>query len=293
MMKNQLNVRDGQDGLTNYLHTIKGHELLTRDQERMLAGQYQDQGDIDAGQRLVQANLRLVVSIAVGIHRFSSRYALEDLIQQGNMGLVHAVEKYDGRKKTKFSYYATFWIKAYIYQYIMNNYSIVKIGKTQAQRKLFFNLHKTKQALYRQGLDATPSQIAERIGVTPREVTEMDNQTAHRPLPLNAPVNSDSREQRSDHFIIEEASAEDQLADHQMVEILHQILDKFKQHLDDRELAILEQRIVSEEPSTLQSLGDYFGVSRERIRQIEKYIIADLRKFFKNQIPDFNSYLVN
>jgi RNA polymerase sigma-32 factor len=291
MMQTASDYNTRPDALTRYLREIKGHELLTKEQQRTLVRRYHESDDVEAAHRLVRANLRLVVKIAMGYHINSKSVTLIDLIQQGNVGLVMAVKKYDPQKKTKFSYYASFWIKAYIFKYLLDNFSSVKIGKTQAQRKLFFNLRKTKEKLRSQGLPATAERIADTLGVKADQVREMEKRMEFRDQSLNAPWGPNSEEQLVDHLHGKDQSVEEILAGRQIGQILHRIIAEFNFSLTQREQEILNRRIVAREPLTLQKLGDRYGVSRERIRQIEKAILRKMRLFFLSQIPDMHSWL--
>lgn len=279
------------DILGLYFKDIKQHELLTREQEIELVHRYRDRDDDDAGRQLVQSNLRLVIKIAKEFYSGTDRYSLNDLIQQGNVGLIQAVRKFEPARRTKLSYYASFWIKAYIYKYLLDNYSSVKIGKTQAQRKLFFNLRKTKEKLKRQGLAATPEQIARTLGVKVSAVKEMQTRMQNNDQSLNAPSRMRDNEELLDNLEAQNDSAEDRLGSRQLVRMLREFISQFKSHLNLREREILERRIVAQEPLTLQKLGDQFGVSRERIRQIEARIIRNLKQYLKSEIPDFQFYL--
>jgi len=281
------------DSLESYFNEIKDHELLTREQERELANQYRKGHDESAADRLVRANLRLVVKIAKDHHINTRRMALSDLIQEGNLGLVHAAKKFDPDKQTKFSYYAAYWIKAYIFKHIMDNYSSIKIGTTQAQRKLFFNLKKTREKLLRQGLRPTPERIARAVGVKPEEVIEMTERMAHEDRSLNEPSVTRSQEEILDNINDNSSSSEEIVAQHQMRHLLDNILSEFKTDLTRREKEILQKRLLSNEPWTLQRLGEKHGVSRERIRQIEAGIIKKLRAFIQMRLPDYNSYQIN
>ena len=290
-MKNSANTMSFNDTLSAYFKEISNHELLTREQERDLSNRITKHNDQSAAERLINANLRLVVKIAKNYHSHSDRYALSDLIQEGNLGLVHAVRHFDPAKNTKFSYYAAFWIRAYILSYLMKNFSSVKIGTTQSQRKLFFNLKKTREKLRRQGLQATTEQIAEYVGVKPSEVEEMETRMSHRDKSLNAPLRTEGQGQMIEHIKVENESIEETVAGMQMHSLVKQLLARFKPSLDRRERDILEERIVAEEPLTLKTLGDRYGVSRERIRQIEGNIIRKLRHFFRTEISDYNAYM--
>jgi RNA polymerase sigma-32 factor len=280
-----------QEGLECYYKQIRNHELLTRNQEKKLIQQYQQADDGMAADRLVRANLRLVVKIAHQYHHAEGRYALGDLIQQGNLGLMNAVQKFDARRKTKFSYYAAFWIRANILKYMIDNYSFVRIGKTQSQRKLFFRLKKTKEALHREGLPSSARQIAQRIGVSVMEVEQMEQFMGPREQSLNTPCRQRNNEQLIDRLEDQHASAEEVLASWQLTRLLRRTIGKFKSSLASRELEILESRIVARDPMTLQKLGDHFGVSKERIRQIEANIINKLRIYMDAQLPDLEYYM--
>jgi len=291
-MSRVLGFQSQSDSLDSYFNAIKGHELLTKKQEGRLARRYLQNDDYDAANRLVGANLRLVVKIAREYYNSSSRFALGDLIQQGNLGLMHAVNKFNPDKQTKFSYYASFWIRAYIFKYLIDNFSSVKIGTTQAQRKLFFSLRKTKAKLRREGLPITPEQIARSLNVKVTDVEQMESRMQQQDRSLNAPSRSRTQEQAIDNLKAQHESAEEAVARQQMSDMLHNIIGRFKLRLSHREVAILEQRIVAHKPLTLQKLGDRFGVSRERIRQIETSIIRKLRAYLQTRIPDFQYYLI-
>ncbi len=292
-MTKKTNTFSESDTLSPYFRAISNHELLTRKQEKELAHRYLHHDDEAAAERLIGANLRLVVKIAKNYHNQSHRYALSDLIQEGNVGLVHAVRHFDPKKKTKFSYYAAFWIRAYILSYLIKNYSSVKIGTTQSQRKLFFNLKKTKEKLRREGLPATADQIARHVGVKTSEVEEMEQRMSRNDKSLNAPLRSRDQGQMIDLINVGDQSIEDTIAGVQMHQLVRKLLARFKPSLDRRERDILEERIVAEEPLTLKKLGDRYGVSRERIRQIEANIIHKLRSFFRTEISDFHAYMAS
>ena len=275
------------DPLQRYLAEIRRYPLLTREQERELAVKVFTENDPDAALKLITANLRLVVKIAFDFQNIWMQNLL-DLIQEGNIGLMQAVKKFDPYKNVKFSYYAAFWIKAYIYRFIMANWRMVKIGTTQNQRKLFFKLKKEKQALIDQGFDPHPKLLASRLGVSPDEVIQMDQRLDGWDLSLDQPVKDDSDTERIELVGTGQASAEDQLAQMQIEQILQRKIGEFREQLDGREREIFEQRMLSDAPLTLQEIGDKYGVSKERIRQVEKMLVNRLRAFIKEEIPDFN-----
>ncbi len=277
------------DPLQRYLAEISAYKLLTREEEKELGRRVQEEGDSEAAYILVTANLRLVVKIALEFQRVWMQNLL-DLIQEGNIGLMHAVKKFDPYKNVKFSYYASFWIKAYILKFIMDNWRLVKIGTTQGQRKLFFKLKKEKQKLIDQGFDPKPKLLSERLGVTEREIVDMDQRLDGWDVSLDAPVKDDSGTEKIEFLSSEVESTEDQVAKKEMETLLHNKITAFKNTMTPRELEIFEVRIFSDNPATLQEIGDRYGISRERVRQVEKNIIKKMRAFFKQEIPDFDFF---
>jgi len=277
------------DPLQRYLSEISRYRLLTRDQERELGIRVKEEGDTDAAYALVTANLRLVVKIALEFQRVWMQNLL-DLIQEGNIGLMQAVKKFDPYKNVKFSYYASFWIKAYILKFIMDNWRLVKIGTTQGQRKLFFKLKKEKQRLVEQGFDPKPKLLSERLGVSEREIVDMDQRLDGWDVSLDAPLKNDSETERIEFLSTESESVEEQVSKKEIELLLHNKITEFRKKMSPREIEIFELRIFSDNPVTLQEIGDRYGISRERVRQIEKNIIRKMRDFFKHELPDFASY---
>lgn len=277
------------DPLQRYLSEVSQYRLLTRDEERELAIRVFEDDDSDAAYALVTANLRLVVKIALEFQRVWMQNLL-DLIQEGNIGLMQAVRKFDPYKNVKFSYYASFWIKAYILKFIMDNWRLVKIGTTQGQRKLFFKLKKEKQRLIDQGFDPKPKLLSQRLGVSEREIIDMDQRLDGWDVSLDAPIRDDSDTERIDFLSMDGESAEDRMARKEMSALLRDKIAEFRQQLTPRELDIFDQRIFSDTPSTLQEIGDSYGISRERVRQVEKSVVVKMREFFKNEIIDFEAY---
>jgi RNA polymerase sigma-32 factor len=277
------------DPLQRYLSEISKYRLLTRDEERDYGIRVKEQADKDAAYVLVTANLRLVVKIALEFQRVWMQNLL-DLIQEGNIGLMQAVKKFDPYKNVKFSYYASFWIKAYILKFIMDNWRLVKIGTTQGQRKLFFKLKKEKQRLIEQGFDPKPKLLSERLGVSEREIVDMDQRLDSWDVSLDAPLKNDSETERIEFLSTENESVEEQVSKKEIELLLHNKITEFRKKMSPREIEIFELRIFSDNPVTLQEIGDRYGISRERVRQIEKNIIRKMREFFKREIPDFASY---
>ena len=277
------------DPLQRYLSEISRYRLLTREEERELGVRVQEYGDKEAAYILVTSNLRLVVKIALEFQRVWMQNLL-DLIQEGNIGLMQAVRKFDPYKNVKFSYYASFWIKAYILKFIMDNWRLVKIGTTQGQRKLFFKLKKEKQKLVDQGFDPKPKLLSERLGVSEREIVDMDQRLDGWDLSLDAPFKDDSDTERIEFLSTNTDSVEDTVAKKEIEALLHTKIAEFRKKMTRREKEIFDLRIFSDNPVTLQEIGDRYGISRERVRQVEKNIVRKMREYFKREIPDFASY---
>ncbi len=279
----------GFDPLRRYLYEIGKHDLLSREEETELAIRYKDKGDQEAAYRLVTANLRLVVKIAMDFQHFWMKNLL-DLIQEGNVGLMQAVRKFDPYRDVKFSYYASFWIKAYILKFIMDNWHLVRVGTTQAQRKLFYNLKKEKDRLLAEGLEPGPRLLAERMNVNERDVVEMDQRLNAWDVSLDAPVRDDGNSDAHMAFLAsDEEAVDDVLAENQIRELLAEKLSEFRRTLNEREEKILDLRILTDEPATLQDMGEEFGISRERVRQLETRIKDKIRKYLLEEIPELEA----
>jgi RNA polymerase sigma-32 factor len=275
--------------LQRYMKEINQYPLLKPEEEFRLAKLYHQTGDAEAANTLVVSNLRLVVKIAFDFQKFWTKN-LMDLIQEGNIGIMQAIKKYDPFRGIKLSYYASFWIKAYMLKYIMDNWKLVRIGTTQAQRNLFFNLKKEKEKLHSQGIEVGYKLLAERLQVKENEVLEMDQRLDSWEYSLDSPLITDGDGKSSDFLIAPETSPEEELSQHQMKEIFHNSLQTFHHTLKKKEQDILSQRLLAEKPVSLQQLGDKHKISRERIRQIEERMIKKLRQFLHNEIPDFINF---
>jgi len=214
--KNSVKSLVKSDPLQSYLSEISQYRLLTRDEEKELGRRIQSDEDSDAAYTMVTSNLRLVVKIALDFQRVWMQNLL-DLIQEGNIGLMQAVKKFDPYKNVKFSYYASFWIKAYILKFIMDNWRLVKIGTTQGQRKLFFKLKKEKQKLIDEGFDPMPKLLSQRLGISEREIIDMDQRLDGWDVSLDAPLKNDSDTERIDFLSIECENAEDKVAQKQIL----------------------------------------------------------------------------
>jgi RNA polymerase sigma-32 factor len=281
------------DPLQLYLLEIKHYKLLTREEETELAIRVREKNDKRAAYRLVTSNLRLVVKIAMDFHRYWTK-SLLDLIQEGNVGLLQAVRKFDPYRGIKFSYYASFWIKAYMLKFIMENWKLVKIGTTQTQRKLFFNLAKERDKLLAQGFEPEPRLLAERLDVKEEEVREMSQRLGGGEVSLNAPMSDDGKEVFGS-FLRDpnEVAIDEQLSEKQSRGLLLEKLAEHREKLSGKELDIFDNRIMAENPLTLQELGDKYHISRERVRQIQERIIKNIKKWLMEEIPNFEEDFSN
>jgi RNA polymerase sigma-32 factor len=271
------------DPLKRYLAEVSQYPVLARDEELSLALKVLNEKDRDAAQKLAMSNLKLVVKIA--LEYYSTYLNILDLIQEGNVGLLHAVKKYNPYKSTKFSTYASFWIRAYILKYIMDSWSLVKIGTTQGQRKLFYSLNKEKQRLEALGIYPAPQLLAKNLDVKEEEVEDMQKRLAFTDLSLDTPLHDESDDTIMDIMKTGE-DVEEVVAEKEKSEIITAKIAEFKKNLNDKELFVFEQRILAEEPLTLQEIGERFKISRERVRQVESKVLKRFKDRFKGEILD-------
>ena len=274
------------DPLQAYLLEIKQFRLLTREEEKELATRVIEQNDEKAAHRLITSNLRLVVKIAMDFHRYWTKNLL-DLIQEGNLGLLQAVRKFDPYRGIKFSYYASFWIKAYMLKFIMDNWKLVKIGTTQSQRKLFFNLAKERDKLIAQGFTPEPRLLAERLDVREEEVVEMSQRLGGWEISLSSPVGDDSSESYGALLPDPGKGVDEQLSEYESRKLFSSKIKEFRKTLSGKEADIFDNRIIAEKPLTLRELGDKYHISRERVRQIQEKIIKNIKKWLKEEIANF------
>jgi RNA polymerase sigma-32 factor len=275
------------DPLQRYLAEIRRFALLSREEEHRLAVDYKEYGNVEAAYRLVTANLRLVVMIAREYQKAFKN--LLDLIQEGNMGLMEAVKNFDPYRGVRFPSYAVWWIRAYMIRHIMNDWRMVKIGTTQAQRKLFFNLQKEKEKLEAEGLAPGPKLLAQRLNVKEDEVVEMEQRLASRDLSVDMPM-GDDEEATLLHFLPDQKeSPEEQIAETQYQQLLREKMEQFAGALKDKELVIFRERLLNEEPLTLREIGEKYDISRERVRQIEERVKRKLKAFLSKELKDVRS----
>jgi RNA polymerase sigma-32 factor len=273
------------DPLTAYMQETRRYRLLSREEEHELAVRFVENDDTNAARKLIESNLRLVVKIAYEYRR--AHRNLLDLIQEGNIGLMQAVKKYDPYRGVKLSSYAAWWIRAYILKFILNNFRLVKIGTTQAQRKLFFNLKKERDRLERLGFEPEPKLLAESLDVSEKDVIEMQKRMSGGDTSLDAPVrgDEDGTRTRLDMLASPDQGRPDLQAEKsEFHTILRETLETFADTLEGREETIFRARWLTETPLTLQQIGDRYGVSRERARQVEKRMLNRLRGYLEKEL---------
>ena len=274
-----------RDPMAAYMRETRRYPLLTPEEEKDLAVRLVEHGDTAAARRLIEANLRLVVKIAYEYRRAHKN--LLDLVQEGNIGLIQAVGKFDPYRGVKLSSYAAFWIRAYILKFILNNWRLVKIGTTQAQRKLFFNLRKEREKLEQLGFHPTTALLAEKLDVPEKEVIEMERRLSAPEASLDAPLGTgddDGVRTRMDYLPDDSDRPDRQVANSQFSELLKGKLEEFAKTLEGREQTIFRERWLTDEPLTLQEIGDRYSVSRERARQLEKRMLDRLKKYLEAEL---------
>jgi RNA polymerase sigma-32 factor len=278
-----MNKADDRDGLKIYLSEIERYPVLSREEEAELARKYRFENDEEAGRRLVTSNLRFVIKVALSYRNYGSR--LMDLIQEGNMGLMKAVERFDPDKGYRLISYAIWWIKAYVQNYIIRSWSVVKLGTTQAQRKLFYRLSDLPEPEDHEAHLRNVAALAERINVTEDEVFDMGARMKAHDLSLDDLIADGSRDSFADTLLDARPQQEEQLSDHEERLELALWAETALNSLSAREQYILEKRILSEDTHTLKELGAHFGITRERARQIEMAALEKLRRNYAQTQP--------
>jgi RNA polymerase sigma-32 factor len=278
------------DPLRRYLEEVRRYPLLDPHEEMRLAIQLRETGDLQAAKTLVSANLRLVVKIALEYKSFYSN--LLDLVQEGNIGLMKAVSKFDPTKGARLGYYSSWWIRSYILKYLLDNFRLVKVGTTQAQKKLFYHLMREKERLEAQGLLAGPKLLAEKLNVREKDVVEMEQRLSGRgaEMSLDSPIEKDGNTtSHMDLLVDQQENADEKLARNELIQLLQRRLPEFEKLLNDRERKILQERLLKEDPQTLQEVADQYGLTRERARQIEAKVISKLREFLQKDLLSKNN----
>lgn len=265
-----------RDGLSGYLREVGQFPMLTPEEERLLANRVREGEDQEAAFRLVTSHLRLVVKIAMEFQRVWMRSVL-DLIQEGNVGLMQAVSKFDPDKGVRFSYYATFWVRAFILKFIRDNWRMVKLGTTQAQRRLFYNLGKERRKLQQQGLEPDASALAASLDMDEEQVEQMLQRMDMPDMSLDAPLGEEQGATFLDVMPALGPGVEEQVAFSERSALAKDEIESVLPELNPKEADILRARLLHDEPDTLRTIGERHGVSRERIRQIEQRLVQKLR----------------
>lgn len=268
-----------RDPLTTYLNEIRKYPVLSREEEAKLAKRYFETKDPEAAQALVRANLRFVVKIAAEYARFSSR--MIDLIQEGNVGLMHAVKEYNPNKGARLITYAVWWIRGYIQEYLMRQFSMVRIGTTANQRKLFYQLQRQKNELEKMSSPENIAQLSHKLGIPKEEVEEMAKRVSGRDVSLDKTADDDSGATLSLGSILRKEDGslplDEQLALAEQLKFLKDAIESIKDSLTEKEKIILDERVLNEEPLTLQEIGEKYHITREAVRQNEARLINKIK----------------
>ncbi|MCS6897584.1 MAG: RNA polymerase factor sigma-32, partial [Nitrospira sp.] len=272
--------------LQRYLAEIRRYPYLSKEEELRLFQEYKLHGSREAAVKLIMANLRVSVAIAAEYLHTGADHM--DLIQEGNVGLLHAIKKFDPTKNVRFYAYAAWWSRAYILRYLLNNYRLIKIGTTQDQRKLFYNLKKEKAKLEREGFAPDTKLLADRLQVREQDVIEMDQRLGNWEVSLDQPIGENQDASLLDILPSQQQPTDEQLADHQLRKLFRTKLAEFIKTLEERDEDILRNRILSDNPLTLDELGAKYGITKERTRQLEARIIKRLREYMRKDIKDFD-----
>lgn len=273
-----------ENNITQYIQNIRKFPLLTAEEEFTYAKQWKEEGNIQAAHKLINAHLRLVVKIATTYKRYA--LPLNELISEGNIGMLQAIQRFNPDRGFRFTTYAIWWIKAAIQEYILHNWSLVKIGTTAAQKKLFFNLRRVKSQIKAfSDTDLTPEQletISEKLGVTTSEIQSMNQRLSAQDHSLNTPMGNDSDYNEWQNMLVDDAiNQEESYAEHEELSQRHNILQKAMEGLKPREREILTERRLKDKPATLEELSKVYKISRERIRQIETRAFEKLQEIIQ------------
>jgi len=280
-----------RDPFQAYLQEVRKYPALTAEEEKELAIRYQETGDLEAAYKLTTANLMQVIKIAMTFKREWQN--LMDLVQEGNVGLMKAVKNFDPFRGVPLSAYATWWIKSYILKHILDNWRLVRVGTTNARRKLLFNLKKEKEKLEQQGFDPTTKLLAERFGVDEGEVIDVSASIGAMDVSIDTPSRPDSTMTPAQTLSQGGQSVEENVELKQFRQILNENIENFKTGLNPNEIEILDQRILSEDPLSLQEIGDQRGVTREAVRQAEQRLLKKFKTYIEEKMPEAADYFTN
>lgn len=270
--------------LERYLIEISNHPVLSREEEYKLAVKYRDEGDLDAAKKLVSSNLKFVVKVANEYKNYGIN--MMDVIQEGNIGLMNAVKGFDPTKGYRLISYAVWWIRAYIQNYLMKSWSLVKVGTNQAQRKLFYKLRSAKNSLEKGGdfiSEEDYSRIAKELGVRNKDVIEMDQRMSKKDFSLDSKIGESQDNTYISLLEDKKFNQEDLLAKSQLENSIKDNIGPILESLKDRERYIIEERILTDTPQTLDEIGKKYEISRERVRQIENSALKKIKKAFKEK----------
>jgi RNA polymerase sigma-32 factor len=274
------------DPLTGYLRDISSYQLLSAEEEKALARSFREDADVQAAVKLATGNLRLVVSIAFQYRRTWQNVL--DLIQEGNVGLMKAIEKFDPHRNLRFSTYATWWIKAYMLKYLLDNWSLVRFGTSNARRKVFFNLRREQERLRLKGMEARPEELARQLDVSEKDINEVGRALDHKDASLDAPLGDDGSSTHAALLPARQPAPDEVVAEEESRRILREQFAHFAATLKEREKAVFEERLAAEEPLTLQVLADRFDMTKEGMRQVEKRVVAAFKRFVEDEMSGYD-----
>ncbi|MBT3365625.1 MAG: sigma-70 family RNA polymerase sigma factor [Nitrospina sp.] len=279
------------DPFSAYMQEVRKYPALSEEEEKELAILYKESGDLDAAYKLTTANLMLVIKIAMTFKREWQN--LMDLVQEGNIGLMKAVKNFDPFRGVRLSAYATWWIKSYILKHILDNWRLVRVGTTNARRKLLFNLKKEKEKLEQEGFDPTTKLLAERFGVDEGEIIDVSASIGAMDVSIDTPVRPDSPMTPAQTLSQGGLSVERNAELSQFRQILKENIENFKDGLNPNEIEILTERVLSEDPLSLQEIGERRGVTREAVRQAEQRLLKKFKIFIEENMPEAADYFQN
>ena len=272
------------DPFHRYMAEVRRYPPLTREEERELARQYRETGDREALFRLVTANLMMVVRVALSFRRAARN--LLDLIQEGNLGLLQAIERFDPEFGVRLPTYAAWWVRAYMVKFLLDNVRLVRVGTTNARRKLLRNLQKEKSRLEQEGFEVGPKQLAEHFGVSEEDVKDVQQALHSRDVSIDAPMDGDEGPTGAEVLPTGGPDVEESVARRELQERTEAAIDRFRDGLSERERAILDERLLGHDPLTLQALGDRFGITREAVRQLEARLKKQLGEHLRAELGD-------
>jgi RNA polymerase sigma-32 factor len=276
------------DPLRRYLWEIRRHESLAPEEESRLARLYREEHNLDAARQMVTSNLKLVVKVDYLYNKVYSN--LMDLIQEGNLGLLQAVKRFDPDRGTRLPTYATWWIKAYIIKFVLDNFRIVRVGTTNDRRKILMNLRREKQRLEAQGIKPTPVKIAEALEVSEEDVLDVERSIESPDFSLDQPLSEDSGTSYLEALPSAEQLIEERLASGELRELIEEKFREFASTLSEKEQIILQERLIAEDPATLQTIADRYGVTREAIRVSEKKLLEKIKQYMKTALKGIGEF---